>query len=239
MKRQNREVNIFNMSLLDILCGALGAFCFMMLALFPSYMKAQNASASGDAGDAQARADAAEQRAKDAEDAAAKARADQSMVYTTIRWDTPDDVDLWVKMPSGDFYTVQKDATGPAKDPGAYIHDAQKGPAAETVWFPDVAYPNARWEIYAELHTPASPPRAAVPAPGLPQAGVPVRAFTMARSFDKTGNPIMGFYELGTVMLTKPRERVFVGRLAFDAAGQDFNAEGAPPPPAGGPKPSQ
>lgn len=35
MKPRNREVNIFNMSLLDILCGALGAFCFMMLVLFP------------------------------------------------------------------------------------------------------------------------------------------------------------------------------------------------------------
>jgi hypothetical protein len=35
MRPRNREVNIFNMSLLDILCGALGAFCFMMLVLFP------------------------------------------------------------------------------------------------------------------------------------------------------------------------------------------------------------
>src|SRR5437016_12130899 len=37
MKRRNREINIFNMSLLDILSGALGAFCFMMLVLFPYY----------------------------------------------------------------------------------------------------------------------------------------------------------------------------------------------------------
>ena len=37
MRARNREVNIFNMSILDILCGALGAFCFMMLALFPYY----------------------------------------------------------------------------------------------------------------------------------------------------------------------------------------------------------
>ncbi len=37
MKGRSREVNIFNMSLLDILCGALGAFCFMMLVLFPYY----------------------------------------------------------------------------------------------------------------------------------------------------------------------------------------------------------
>jgi hypothetical protein len=37
MKPRNREINIFNMSLLDILCGALGAFCFLMLVLFPFY----------------------------------------------------------------------------------------------------------------------------------------------------------------------------------------------------------
>jgi len=39
MRARNREVNIFNMSLFDILCGALGAFCFMMLTLFPHYGK--------------------------------------------------------------------------------------------------------------------------------------------------------------------------------------------------------
>lgn len=37
MRARSREINIFNMSLLDILCGALGAFCFMMLTLFPYY----------------------------------------------------------------------------------------------------------------------------------------------------------------------------------------------------------
>jgi hypothetical protein len=39
MKSRNREVNIFNMSLLDVLCGALGAFCFISLTLFPYYGK--------------------------------------------------------------------------------------------------------------------------------------------------------------------------------------------------------
>jgi hypothetical protein len=37
MKAGNREINIFNMSLLDVLCGALGAFCFLTLSLFPFY----------------------------------------------------------------------------------------------------------------------------------------------------------------------------------------------------------
>ncbi|MEZ5351873.1 MAG: hypothetical protein R2762_04500 [Bryobacteraceae bacterium] len=35
MQRRRREVNIFNVSLLDILCGALGAFCFLMIVLLP------------------------------------------------------------------------------------------------------------------------------------------------------------------------------------------------------------
>src|SRR5690242_3331541 len=43
MARRNREINIFNMSLLDILCGALGAFCFMMLVVLPYYKPAGSA----------------------------------------------------------------------------------------------------------------------------------------------------------------------------------------------------
>ena len=46
MKPRNREVNIFNMSVLDLLTGALGAFSFLTLALFPFYFKFQRASAA-------------------------------------------------------------------------------------------------------------------------------------------------------------------------------------------------
>ena len=38
MRARRREINIFNMSLLDILCGALGAFCFMMIVALPYYI---------------------------------------------------------------------------------------------------------------------------------------------------------------------------------------------------------
>ncbi len=37
MRTKNREINIFNMSLLDVLTGALGAFMFMMLSFVPYY----------------------------------------------------------------------------------------------------------------------------------------------------------------------------------------------------------
>jgi hypothetical protein len=52
LKTKSREVNIFNMSLLDILCGALGAFCFMMLVLFP-YWKPAGMEAADRAQDAE------------------------------------------------------------------------------------------------------------------------------------------------------------------------------------------
>ena len=44
MRTRTREVQIFNMSLIDILCGALGAFCFMMLVLLPYYKPPASAS---------------------------------------------------------------------------------------------------------------------------------------------------------------------------------------------------
>ena len=44
MRARAREINIFNMSLLDILCGALGAFCFMMLVLLPYYKPPRSAT---------------------------------------------------------------------------------------------------------------------------------------------------------------------------------------------------
>src|SRR5262245_61551902 len=122
MRRQNREVNIFNMSLLDILCGALGAFCFMMLALFPSYINA--AGGSRGAGDA-------EQRAKTAEEARDKAQAEQSLVYFQIRWDTADDVDLWLKQASGTYCANKKDAPQAKTTDCVVTDDALKGPASE------------------------------------------------------------------------------------------------------------
>ena len=42
MRAKNREINIFNMSLLDILTGMLGAFLFLMVGLVPYYAKVMN-----------------------------------------------------------------------------------------------------------------------------------------------------------------------------------------------------
>lgn len=39
MKPRNREINIFNLSMLDVISGALGAFLIIMIVLFPYYNK--------------------------------------------------------------------------------------------------------------------------------------------------------------------------------------------------------
>jgi hypothetical protein len=39
MKPRNRDINIFNLSMLDVISGALGAFLIIMIILFPYYRK--------------------------------------------------------------------------------------------------------------------------------------------------------------------------------------------------------
>ena len=39
MKPRNREINIFNLSMLDVICGALGAFLILFLIAAPYYDK--------------------------------------------------------------------------------------------------------------------------------------------------------------------------------------------------------
>jgi uncharacterized protein YfaP (DUF2135 family) len=40
MRPRNREINIFNLSMLDVICGSLGAFILLMIILLPYYKKA-------------------------------------------------------------------------------------------------------------------------------------------------------------------------------------------------------
>jgi hypothetical protein len=210
MRRRNREVNIFNMSLLDILCGALGAFCFMMLALFPSYLTAQAGGGGEDerVKQAEQRADEAERKADEAEKKADQAKKDQSLVYFNIRWDNADDVDLWVKGPTGAIYSVAKDAAD--KKTGT-IADRQHGPAGEGLWSADVQYPNTAWEVSAELHSQEN-------------AGTPVlvRGYATTRSTTRAGEETMSLFELGTVTLKQPRQKESFGRFVFDAAGENI-----------------
>lgn len=89
MKARNREINIFNMSLLDILCGALGAFCFMMLTLFPYYTKAKK---GGDSTTIQNQLDQAQKRIEELDH--------QFALAVQIWWSAPQAVNLYLWRPA-------------------------------------------------------------------------------------------------------------------------------------------
>jgi hypothetical protein len=95
MKPRNREINIFNMSLLDILCGALGAFCFMMLTLFPYYTKAkqqQGGASAGEVGSLQQQLEQAKKRIEELDH--------QFAVAVQIWWGTPLAVHVYLWRPA-------------------------------------------------------------------------------------------------------------------------------------------
>ncbi|WP_020508425.1 YfaP family protein [Lamprocystis purpurea] len=86
MRRRNREINIFNLSMLDVIAGAMAAFLIIMIVLMPYYRKEhidyqaivaelqrQLAQAQHQAQAAAARTAAAEEAARAAESAAADA----------------------------------------------------------------------------------------------------------------------------------------------------------------------
>jgi type II secretory pathway pseudopilin PulG len=158
MRRQNREVNIFNMSLLDILCGALGAFCFMMLSLFPDHAKVkdlqarlQAATSSGGGANAAERARQAEQQAQQAQQQLQQAKSDQSLVYFKIAWDGPQDVDLWLEGFGGKYCTPKENLIPPDKNGKCKLADRTKGPAIEQAWFSGVARPGGWFRLFARI----------------------------------------------------------------------------------------
>jgi|EndMetStandDraft_5_1072996.scaffolds.fasta_scaffold02431_3 hypothetical protein len=165
MKSRNREVNIFNMSLLDILCGTLGAFCFLFLALLPDHIKAKQLQqqveqmSTPEGKDAAARAKQAEEeareakrRAQEAEEKARKARAQQSLAYFQVAWNGPQDIDLWLKMPDKKW-VLPKKAQVSKEQLYAEIGDLTKGPAKEQAWLTDIAYPGELYELHAKLQS--------------------------------------------------------------------------------------
>jgi hypothetical protein len=184
MKSRSREVNIFNMSLLDILCGALGAFCFMMLVLFPAYQQAQAEGGAGaDTAEqlkmARARAEKAEAEARQAKAAAQQAKteaqqakkdADQyfskadvakrPMLVEASWTNTGSEVNIYVRFRGKN--EKGQDASGPPFDPNVKPAPTFTGDSAYT-WGGNTAFwilrdtPTAEYEVYYRLAKQADP----------------------------------------------------------------------------------
>jgi hypothetical protein len=145
MKARSREINIFNMSLLDILCGALGAFCFMMLTLFPYYTRAK----SGGGGSA-----STQNELRDAQQQIEKLKR-QLPVTLQIWWFADgQDVDLYLWRPAEPKAQPQPDVQ---KKQGIWISgdaatECNRGPCSESWQMRDMPI-GLEAKIYYILHT--------------------------------------------------------------------------------------
>ena len=217
MKSRNKEVNIFNMSLLDILCGALGAFCFMMLSLFPDHAKVKDLQAQVQeleqrtgSGNAQQQIEQAQQQTRQAQQEAEQARKErdkavdqQSLAYFKVNWWGPADVDLWLMNTEGKYYAPKK-ADVPADKFAGTINDVTKGPSFEQAWFTDVAYVGAVWRLFARVSAANNQP-----------FPIEVRGTLGARIRLNAQQSAMEVFDLGTVPVDKPGSLHELGYLEF------------------------
>jgi hypothetical protein len=226
MRPRNREVNIFNMSLLDILCGALGAFCFLMLALFPDHAKArqlqsrldelEKSGAGMTASDMREKLDEAENRAEQAEKQLDQAKADQSLMYVQLYWRTGQDVDLWVQGVRSGKWFGPKPSLVPRDQLGGELKDRTKGPAREVLWFSDIAYPGIEYRFFAQLQSTNG-----IPGP------VTVSTYFTARV--GADNSAMGLDDFGEMTLTREGERIELGGVRIENGYYDAWAGQKPP----------
>lgn len=147
MRRRSREISVFNLSMLDVIAGAMAAFLILVVILLPYYDKttidhqaeiqsltqalaaAETAQRDAQTQAAQAQQDAARQQAR-AEGLARQLARTFLVLY--VRWDTHDDIDLHVIDPSGAEFWWNEHKRIPGR-PGELSEDAILGPANE-VW---------------------------------------------------------------------------------------------------------
>lgn len=178
MRRRNRDINIFNLSMLDVISGAMGAFLIIMVILLPYYKKEsidyqkelkQSRAAEDTARQAAQTAQAAQRAVEESLSAAeksmraAQAEADQNrhradaatqqlaktFLLVHIQWDTKyQDVDLHVVDPSGTEFSYEH-KTYPGKS-GELSVDSQFGPGNEVWSNPSAAAGDYR--VFANLY---------------------------------------------------------------------------------------
>lgn len=146
MRARNRDISIFNLSMLDVISGAMAAFLIIMVVLLPYYRKEHidyqaiiddltRQLADADSAAAEVRRQLAETEARlrnaEARNAELARQLAKTFLVLYVRWNSLDDVDLHVTDPSGArFYFERKTIVG---RPGVLSEDTLVGPGNE-VW---------------------------------------------------------------------------------------------------------
>ncbi len=164
MKPRNREINIFNLSMMDVISGALGAFLIIVIILFPYYKKEtidyrkQNLELKQKLEEKEADLQKAEEALNKSESEKqqmqealtdCKEKLSQTFLVVLIKWKTTkQDIDLHVIDPSGAEFSFDK-KTIPGR-PGELSEDDLSGPGNE-IWEIRNA-PPGNYRIYYNLY---------------------------------------------------------------------------------------
>ncbi len=201
MRRRKREISIFNLSMLDVISGALGAFLFLVAILVPFYKKDLAAmlrqlqqtvsELRGQLSETQEQLEAAEQRVQALEERLAK-----TFLVVLMKWTTEaQDVDLHVVDPSGaEFYYRRSTIRG---RPGELTEDDTSGPGAE-IWSIAEA-PAGVYRVYYNLYS---------------RSGNPRNPRITGRIFYRDGSR-----ELPEMRLTQEQTKVLVATVTVDGEG--------------------
>jgi len=176
MRARNREFNILNMSFLDVICGAMGAFLIVMVILMPYYkkeaqdflqsignLKQELAESSQRLEETEAELDRAEKRIMELEQELQKSQSQNSALQRSVdevrkRRDTPllvglkwpsrlVDLDLYLVQPSGHAVGFARKKRGLTE----LVFDYQKGGEGAEVVISTKARPG-RWKICVHLY---------------------------------------------------------------------------------------
>lgn len=156
MKSKNREINIFNMSALDLFASALGAFLLLAVVALPYFgntaiMDDEEAAAELQRTRealAQAQAELEACRAELESERTARTQAEAQLeqcrreaqanfLLILMNWGSQDDVDLHVTDPSGNEYYYESRAF--SGSPARFEEDNTVGPGNEVWLHPDVS----------------------------------------------------------------------------------------------------
>ena len=219
MRRRSREINVFNLSMLDVIAGAMAAFLIVMVILLPYYDKdaidqqaviaelrqtlaqqqtaLQAAQTEAEAARAQAQESAAETaRQRQRAESLAQQLA-RTFLVLYVRWDTFDDVDLHVIDPSGAEFWWNEHKTLPGH-PGELSEDAILGPANEVWEIRDA--PPGEYRIEVELFA-------------IKDARKPV--VVKGRLFHRDGSDAFG-----EIRLERLKQRARIATIRVDEAGR-------------------
>ncbi len=210
MKQRSREINVFSMSLLDILCGAMGAFAFLFILVLPDYHPGANLDTK-DMVDPQTYEEAMERIRQLEEELKSQQgkSADQEKQIRRLQLRDPivvlstfygsADMDLYVVSPGTTNAGQPQDPPDPRKRQGAFwigteYVPADQAPAAEAWLVRDT--PVGDFEVYYKLMTDTAPAQAVI-----------VRGSVLSAMDDVVYLP--------QVSLSKPREVMHVATITM------------------------